>query len=375
MKKFLCLLAALLLFCPAGLAEESKECEILLPDGYTGTLPVYRATLRDESNVPLFAELDVSLFNQSGDPKFEPALLRKKPLRSGAYTYPDGAVLATAPEALYYEEYDGTYYNVLLSAEDGSEIHSETPRSSLKSAIAGLAGGAQQCWPDLDEQPQLTTDALPGITLDEAKARMEALLEKLGVGDNARFVYGLDMQPERIRELGAHYNEVFSFQTPEWDFALATEEDQGFYVYYEFQLNGLDLQSMDSAPFSASAYFTREGMHSFRLTNPAVIGEIYDTPDALVSRNGAGTFRAGQPRPDPVWFQRSHAGSNEAGLHLAARPAEERRHGAGPGMVRPLYFCGRRSERRLGLVFRTGRRETDGLLSMVVDLALKVCLW
>ena len=283
MKKLLCLLAALLLLCPAGLAEESKECEILLPDGYTGTLPVYRATLRNETAVPLFAGLDVSLFNQSGEPEFAPALLRKKPLRSGAYTYPDGAVLTTSPEALYYEEYDGTYYNVLLSAEDGSEIHSETPRSSLKSAIAGLAGGARQCWPDLDEQPQLTTDTLPGITLDEAKARMEALLEKLGVGDNARFVYGLDMQPERIRELGAHYNEVFSFQTPEWDFALATEEDQGFYVYYEFQLNGLDLQSMDSAPFSASAYFTREGMHSFRLTNPAVIGEIYDTPDALVS--------------------------------------------------------------------------------------------
>ena len=51
MKKLLCLLAALLLLCPAGLAENSKECEILLPDGYTGTLPVYRATLRDESAV------------------------------------------------------------------------------------------------------------------------------------------------------------------------------------------------------------------------------------------------------------------------------------------------------------------------------------
>ena len=75
----------------------------------------------------------------------------------------------------------------------------------------------------------------------------------------------------------------FPSKRAEWDFALATEEDQGFYVYYEFQLNGLDIQSMDIAPFSASAYFTREGMHSFRLTNPAVIGEIYDTPDALVS--------------------------------------------------------------------------------------------
>ena len=121
MKKLLCLLAALLLLCPAGLAENSKECEILLPDGYTGTLPVYRATLRDESNVPLFAELDVSLFNQSGEPEFAPALLRKKPLRSGSYAYPDGAVLTTSPEALRYEEYDGTYVShVLLSAEDGS---------------------------------------------------------------------------------------------------------------------------------------------------------------------------------------------------------------------------------------------------------------
>lgn len=283
MKKLLCLLAALLLLCPAGLAEESKECEILLPDGYTGTLPVYRATLRDESAVPLFDELDVSLFNQSGEPEFAPALFRKKPLRSGSYTYPDGAVLTTSPETLRYKEYDGTYVSLLHSAEDGSEIREELPRSSLKSAIADLAAGARQCWPDLDEQPRLTTAALPGVTLTEAKAQIEALLEKLGLKDGYHFVYGLDMTLERIQSLGRNYNEVLSFRTAEWDFALATEEDQGFYVYYEFQLNGLDIHSMDIAPFSASAYFTREGMHSFLLTNPAMIGEIYDTPDALVS--------------------------------------------------------------------------------------------
>ena len=108
-------------------------------------------------------------------------------------------------------------------------------------------------------------------------------MEKLGLKDGYHFVYGLDMTLERIQSLGRNYNEVLSFRTAEWDFALATEEDQGFYVYYEFQLNGLDIHSMDIAPFSASAYFTREGMHSFLLTNPAMIGELYDTPDTLVS--------------------------------------------------------------------------------------------
>lgn len=283
MKKLLCLLAALLLLCPAGLAENSKECEILLPDGYTGTLPVYRATLRDESAVPLFDELDVSLFNQSGEPEFAPALLRKKSLRSGSYTYPDGAVLTTSPETLRYKEYDGTYVSLLHSAEDGSEIREELPRSSLKSAIADLAAGARQCWPELDEQPRLTTTALPGVTLTEAKARMEALLEKLGLKDGYHFVYGLDMTLERIQSLGRNYNEVLSFRTAEWDFSLAAENDQGFYVYYEFQCDGIDVKPMDSYPFSASAYFTRDGMHSFNLTNLAVIGDVYDTPAALVS--------------------------------------------------------------------------------------------
>jgi len=282
-KKFLCLLAVLLLLCPSGLAEGSKECEVLLPDGYTGALPVYRATLRDETAVPLFDNLDVSLFNQSGEPKFEPALLRKKPLRSGTYTYPDGAVLTTSPETLRYEEYDGAYVNILHSAEDGSEIQEEIPRSSLKSAIADLAAGARRCWPDLDEQPQLTTDALPGITLDEAKARMETLLEKLGLKDSYHFVYGLDMTLERIQALGRNHNEVFSFQTAEWDFSLASEDDQGFYVYYELQWDGIEVKPMDSSPFSASAYFTRDGMHSFALTNLAVVGDVYDTPDTLVS--------------------------------------------------------------------------------------------
>lgn len=283
MKKFFCLLAALLLLCPAGLAGESKECEILLPDGYTGALPVYRATLRSETAVPLFEGLDVSLFNQSGEPKFEPALLRKKPLRSGAYTYPDGAVLTTAPESLRYQEYDGTYVNSLSSAEDGTKMQEELPRSSLKSAIADLAAGARQCWPKLDEQPQLTTETLPGVTLAEAKRQMKSLLEKLGMKDNYHFVYGLDMTLERIQSLGRNYNEVLSFRTAEWDFSLATEDDQGFYVYYEFQWDGVDIQPMDDGQIFASAYFTRSGMHSFILISPAVIGGIYDTPDALVS--------------------------------------------------------------------------------------------
>lgn len=73
-----------------------------------GTLPVYRATLRDESAVPLFDELDVSLFNQSGEPEFAPVLFRKKPLRSGILHLPDGAVLTSSPETLVIMSTDGT---------------------------------------------------------------------------------------------------------------------------------------------------------------------------------------------------------------------------------------------------------------------------
>lgn len=74
-----------------------------------------------------------------------------------------------------------------------------------------------------------------------------------------------------------------------------------------------------------------------------MIGEIYDMPDALVSpetiltrfeKDNPDRSRYGFNDPTPVQMKLVYT--------LQRAPAEERRHGAGPGMVRPLYFCGRR---------------------------------
>lgn len=245
------------------------EPEVIVLEAYTqdGTLPIYRAAARDFGD-----GLQPELFNQSG-------IADRK---EWSITFADEAVLDWAPEALFYNEYSGTFD--ANAKEEGSEPD-DVARPALSNTIAGLAASAMRNRPGEEQGAQLEKTALTHITLDEAKATLETLLAQLGVTgyvcDNA-----LDMSVERIVALGNERNaqiESGEYYTnlPQDDFSQVTAEDEGFYLSYHKPGDGGDLGNGDI--FSAYAYVTSRGVVDLSLRDMYIPGEVYSTPNALVA--------------------------------------------------------------------------------------------
>ncbi len=264
MKRLVAILLCLGLLCitPASLAEP----EILVPDAYTqtGTLPVYKATARN------FGEtLQPELFNGSGIASRGDWTL----------TYNDEATLEWAPEALFYREYSGTF-----NANAGTEYPAAiTARPALSSSIASLASWAMFGWPDGGMVFTLEKTTLTHLTLTQAQTVFETLLSQLGLQGYA-CDYALDMSLERIHTLGDSMNAMiqsgaFSTNIPPCDYQLATAEDEGFYLSYH--LYGHADGAGDQ--FSAYALVTARGVVDASIRDAYIPGEVYETPEALVS--------------------------------------------------------------------------------------------
>ncbi len=284
MKKLLSILCALLALASAALAD---EVSVVVPEAYrqAGTLPLYRAVTRSRKEQPLYDQVQPQWFNQSGEPEYENASRRG---RYDHYTFPDENSLYVGPESIDYNEYDGVMQTIPL--EEGGPVET-LPRPSLKYAVGELAMGARRCWPKLDAQPQLDKTQLGGFTLAQAQARLDALLNQIGL-TGYQCVYALDMSVERIRSLGESYKRgLDSRNTPFPAYETAAEEDEGFFLYYEKFLDGVSLhhEGEDSGAFYVSAYLTADGLHLFQLRETHVIGRVYSTPERLLS---AGEVRA-----------------------------------------------------------------------------------
>lgn len=294
MKRIGILLLSLTLLCSAALAEEPA---VVVPEIYqqSGTLSLYAAVTRTDEAAPLYDLVQAEWFNQSGEPACQNGSRRG---RVDVFTFPDGAVLTAGPEYVDYVEYDGTMETL---DPFGEGAPTETlPRPSLKNAIGTLAAGARQCWPELENQPQLESTQLGNLSLEDAKATLEDLMEKMGL-EGWQCVYALDMSVSRIHALGQNYREKLEgiSNTPIPAFETADETDQGFYLYYEKFLNGVSLEheAEDGSAFSISAYVTASGLHSFVLRDTHAIGDVYDTPDTLISASQAlSAFEGGNPR-------------------------------------------------------------------------------
>ena len=186
-------------------------------------------------------------------------------------------------------------------------------------SIGELAMGARQCWPKLDSQPQLEQTRLGRLTLEDAQARMETLLAQIGL-TGYQCVYALDMSVERIYDLGEKFRKgLDSSNVPLPAFETATEKDEGFYLYYEKILDGVSLEHerQDAGQFSACAYITAEGLHLFHLRDSHVIGDVYETPDRLLTADEArAAFEKGNPKRQRDGFQNAQAVS----LTLTYRP-------------------------------------------------------
>lgn len=248
-------------------AQTIGDVTLIVPEEYTknGTLPVYQATARDFG-----ASLQPELFNTSGIAKKEDYLI----------TYNDEAQLSWAPEALFYAEYQGTYNGNYKNPELEPDI---IPLETLSCAAADLAGDVYSGWPDGGkawEGIALHKTALSGITLDEAMAKVEALLAALQLEGYA-CDYALDMDVERIRSMGAAMNRMIeeneTWNSPIYDYSLVTEADEGFYLHYQ---NGM---KADGDRFDVHAYVTAEGITDLAVRDLYVKGDVYSTPETLVA--------------------------------------------------------------------------------------------
>lgn len=252
---------------PAVPVQSIGDVALTVPDEYTqtGTMPVYAATLRDFG-----ASLNPELFNRSGVAE------------TGKYTltYNDEAILSWSPETLFYNEYRGTYNGNYKEPESEPMI---LPLKTLSHAASELAGDVYSGWPDEGESWKgitLEKTALSGITLDDAKAQVEALLKALGV-EGYTCDYALDMDAARIQSMGETMNRMIEenryWNPPIMDYSLVTEADEGFYLHYA---NGV---KTDGGLFDLHAYVTQRGIVDMQLRDMFIRGEVVSTPGALVS--------------------------------------------------------------------------------------------
>jgi len=265
MKRWISCLLALCLACavPAALAEP----EIIVPQEYktTGTLPVYRATVRDFG-----ADLQPELFNRTGIQKTERYLI----------TFNDEAQLSWAPEALFYGEYRGTYNANYKNPELEASL---CPMETIAHAAGNLAGDVYAGWPDDGqcwEGITLQKTALSGITLDEARAKLETLLSALRV-EGYSCDFALDMDVARIQTMGAQMNQMIReneyWNPPILDYTQATAADEGYYLHYSSGVETGD------GRFNVFAYVTAGGIPSLQVRDQCIRGEIVETPGALIT--------------------------------------------------------------------------------------------
>lgn len=247
--------------------QREGSYDIILPETYklTGSLPVYRARLKD-----LGEGIQPALFNQSG-------IVEQ---RENRVVFQDGAVLDWSPEALFYKEYQGSY-EASYQAE-GKNLTHQLPRPTLAQAAAELAGMVQGGWPDAShwQGEALTQTALSHITLKEAQSILENRLAALDV-QGYRLAYALDMDRARIARLGAIYQQLQAknplWNKPVMDYNAAGPADEGYYLYY---WNGV---TTDEQAFGVHAYVTSRGIVHLVVRDLMTRGEVQNTPGQLLS--------------------------------------------------------------------------------------------
>lgn len=271
MKKWIALLLSLLmLVSSAAVAEEAY--------------PIYKATARTQEEASFFDKVDPEWFNQSGQASYENISRRA---RSDLFTFADEAQLDIAPEYIRYSEYNGEHY--MIYGEDPQNPGGPFKRPSFAAEIGSVAFEqlAEALYHHHAAIPPLEQTELSGITLAQAEQAVEDVLNKLGLAGYER-AYALDMSAERIREWGAAYVEehktFYNVYDRYYDFTAATEADEGYYLIYTQHLNGLPVGIPDSME-TVQAFVNASGIVTFELRNSYAIGDVYSTPEKLLSED------------------------------------------------------------------------------------------
>lgn len=259
---------------PLLLAETEQ---ISVPDDYarTGTLPVYQAVPRNFQE-----KLDYAWFNDSGIVKEE-----KHPRHiGGTVDYADGGHLDWHEQAIYYTVYDGTY-EAVSEVFEGRNVRTVTetlPKGSMAVQASSIASWMTFGFPGTDQIYSLERTELPHITLEEAKAVAEGLLEKLGL-EGYICTAALDMGMDRIQTMGNELNHQMdignlSGNAFRYDYSHVSAGDEGYYLqYHPFGKEG-DL----AGQFHATFYITADGIQVINLCDQYARGGIIRTPEALL---------------------------------------------------------------------------------------------
>ena len=259
-------------------AIPQDDYELWLPEAYqaAGTLPVYRAIETD--------------FRQN----FDPAWLNQSGIEEqhgdSYFVFRDHAELAISRELISYMEYSGERYDYNQQEREagGDPEPMYGPVPALSQRIASLGSEIYTKGFFMDRQEiTLARTELDGLTLADAQAQAEALMDKLGLGGYA-LCWALDLDIERIRNLGAAYN-AFWYEgegltnLPRPDFAQATSEDEGYYLHY----TPLGVTDVTDTRHEINFFVNARGIVYAGIRANFTRGDILSTPERLISPQAA----------------------------------------------------------------------------------------
>lgn len=237
--------------------EPIPGAQAVVPEGFTGVLPVYAVSQRDFQDTV-----------KPEDFTFARLLETKTYDESVAYYLEGGAVLTVARDRIDLSVYDGTQEMIFQTAD--GEPHSVTvPRDAVTEYLCGLAARVYYDQGGFTAYAvALETKDLPLLTLADAQSELTALLARLGVS-GAQTVYAFAMDAETAKALSDARNaEIAAGEYPglsPYDLSAMTENDEGYLLVARGAVDGVPT---DEAALYVSAYVTVEGVRSLTLSAP-----------------------------------------------------------------------------------------------------------
>ena len=290
--------------------------EILTPAIYqeTGTLPVRKAVGTDFTKL-----VQPEWFNQSG-------ILKDK--GNGNLTFNDHAVLQISPELLWYSEYTDELFDYNQRAREMDEPDLEPamlPRQALSYGIKDIAANVYWQTGDYTKGITLEKQELTYVSLESAKDQAEELMNRLNL-EGYELAWALDMDVDRIRELGKQYNE-FWFEgsgftnSPRQDYDAATADDEGYYLYY----TPLGITKISDTRHEISFFINRRGIVFASIRSDFTMGDVIETPKALISPRQA--LERFSEATGEAWSEIRVASIERVALTYAAVRAENKQDG------------------------------------------------
>ncbi len=286
---------------PPATIENRDGYEMITPREYqeTGTLPVFRAVETDFTSV-----VDPAWFNRTG-------------IASGMGTeeirFADHAILNLSPEALFYYEFTDDHYT-------------EAPSNVIvdRAWVRNWAG----------HQGEFTLDktALTGVTLAEAQAAAENLIQRLGItGNDYVCTEALDLSRERIQAMGAVWEQAIADGNllvddgwQPYDYSAIPVSEEGYLLRYTPA--GIDASASGSR-YEVMVYVNSRGIVYAAVRNPFTRGETVRTPKTLIAPDAAISTLAGELGRSLSWNDRDIRSIQRVALTYEAVRADNKADG------------------------------------------------